>query len=921
MLFGGRKGIRQVAFNSPTSHAGRRIRNRNAIRIAAHCVIERLESRQLLSVAAPVTGLNDTVWHPDANNPKLNDAVFGGDNAALTRVAAYAATHSTTAAYTFLNTNDAFLYAASPPNAGNGTATQTPIFLNDGQPLNVDANGNPVASGDANGAALTDQADVADTIFDAEGYFTTNATPGDSYTVNINGPVDDIVGVYIGGNGTPGSGTLVTANGWQGATSPIGASGVANVVDLPANSSIPVEVIYGNGFGGASLGGVTITDSTATQVPYSTGVQTGFPEPAADAPTLTANAGNGQVQLNWNSTNYATTYSVYRTDPAHTTAAAIATGLTGLSYIDTTTANNTAYTYYITADNVSNTPGTHSNTVTATPVAGPTAPATNVVPTRTGANTVTVTFTAPLFGSNYSISRSTTGAAGSYTTITPAGGITTTSFTDPNAPVNGADGKTPTNYYYIVNSTNTAGTTPSAAAFLGTGDGFQASYYASDTAKTGVYGGDQTGGVLLTQPDGTPIATQPTPDGVSPPTNSAVLGFQRNEATPINDVGFTNANPPPNSPQGFNIIEGSGNLGLDFSARWVGYIEPQNTGYVTFLPRSDDGVAVTVYDPNHLDANNQPTPVTLQPDNLFVSRGPTTDADAVIGTDGAPYLMQAGTKYLVQVDYQNGVGGWEADLSWAVSSTTASQTANTYDVQSPSLVTVSEVFAPAPTFQTVDAANPTGLAKDATYYSLTATGGPGAVQFTFANIGADSYRIFRSTTQTGTYSQIGTIPATQGAAVNYTDFAGLTDGATYYYIVTGVDASGETPQSAGLHGSGTPTSGALTAPSSIGASRIGGSTQVLISFSPTQFASTYDVQRGTSLNADGTIGGTITDVTPGGTSATTVKDPNAAVDGTFYYAVTASNPTASSPASTTAMVGPIPAGQGLYDSVFQSLSL
>jgi fibronectin type 3 domain-containing protein len=876
---------------------------RKALVRAALASIEQLESRQLLSG----TGLTDTVWHgAESNaspnlNPTLTRDVFGGDNAALARVTNYAATHAATADYSFINTGDQFLYAG-------GSAASTPTFLNNG----TDPMGVP--SGDANGKALTDPVDVATTIFDAEGYFVT--TDAGTYTMTAGGS-DDIAGIYIGGNGTPGSGTLVSASGWQGATSPLGS------ITLPANSSIPVEIIYGNGFGGANLNGVSITDPNSTQVVYNTSIVAGAPEPAPDVPALSALAGNAQVQLTWNAGNYANTFSVYR-GTGTATPTLLKPGVSGTSYTDSTVANNSTYTYYITADNASGS-SAPSNTVTAQPVAGVTAAPTNINLTRTNATTVQVAFTAPPFGSNYSISRSTS-ATGPFTTITPSGGISTTSFTDTNAPVAGN-----TDYYYIVTSTNSAGSTPSAAAFIGHGDGFQASYYSSDTQNSFIYSGDQTANVVLTQPDGTAIPANDPQPATNPPANSAVLGFVRNENSAI-QLGGPNANTGtavPGAPSNFNSIEtaaGGNGIGSDFAVRWLGYFQPENTGYYTLMPRSDDGIAVTVFDTTHL-ANGQPTPVTLQPDNLYLlpaGRGAATDSDPVVDSTGAPVLWTAGTKYLIQVDYNQGIGGYEADLFASASSTAANQAAMTYDVQSSTLIQPSQVEAPVPMFQTIDAANPTGLAKDQPYYTASAAAGNQAVELTFSNTGADSYNIYRSTSATGPFAQINTspVPATTGAPVVYDDNAGLTNGTKYYYIITGVDASGETPinlatgQTSGLTTSATPVASTLTTPTNVTAGRIGESSTIQVSYSPVQFATSYDVKRGTAVNPDGSLGGTIVDVTPGGVAGTTVNDTNTAPGNTYYYTVTASSASTASAPSAAVMVAGIAMTSGLNDGVF-----
>ncbi len=431
------------------------------------------------------------------------------------------------------------------------------------------------------------------------------------------------------------------------------------------------------------------------------------------------------------------------------------------------------------------------------------------------------------------------------------------------------------------------------------GDGWQASYYSSDTANTIVYDGDQTANVTLTQPDGTPIPTTITQPATNPPANNAVLGFVRNENTPIDDVNLNNTIAPPNAPSTFNSIE-NGNPGQDFAVRWVGYIEAPYTGYYTLNPNSDNGVAVTVFDTTHLTAG-LPTPVTLQPDNIFLLRGQATDIDPVVDSTGAPVKWIAGQKYEVQMDYNNQGGGWQAVLSYSVSSTVANQAAFLYDIQPSQLVPISQVVAPAPTFQTVDAANPGGLAKDSSYYTISALPGNTAAQLTFSSIGADSYNIYRSTSPTGPFTTpIANVPGSNGGPIIFND-TGLTNGTKYYYVITGVDNSGETPIASGLTANVTPEPIAPAAPTNLQATRVDANT-VALTWGPSLFATSYDVHRGTVLNADGTLGGTITDVTPGGTTSTSATDSNAFQRTTYYYQVTASNGGGTSTPSNTATV-------------------
>lgn len=199
----------------------------------------------LAGSTAARAGLLDSVYHGFGSNPSgpnngLMDGNFGGDNTAVTNVTSYAATH--TPDYTFVNNQTQFVY-------GNGSGTPTNTFL----------------GADANGAASTDTLNVNDTIFDAKGFFI--APTSGTYTVNI-GNTDDIAAVFVGGTGTSGTGTDVANSGWQG------ASPTSNTIHLNAGYT-PVEVIWGNGFGGAylqSLGeglpGVEILGPDGAQVAF-----------------------------------------------------------------------------------------------------------------------------------------------------------------------------------------------------------------------------------------------------------------------------------------------------------------------------------------------------------------------------------------------------------------------------------------------------------------------------------------------------------------------------------------------------------------------------------------------------------------------------------------------------------------------------
>jgi fibronectin type 3 domain-containing protein len=93
-------------------------------------------------------------------------------------------------------------------------------------------------------------------------------------------------------------------------------------------------------------------------------------------------------------------------------------------------------------------------------------------------------------------------------------------------------------------------------------------------------------------------------------------------------------------------------------------------------------------------------------------------------------------------------------------------------------------------------AAPTGL--PATPANLTATAGNAQVSLSWSvSTGATSYNVERSTTSGGPYSQIAA-----SSTNSYID-AGLTNGTTYYYVVSAVNSAGDSAHSAQAHA--TPT--------------------------------------------------------------------------------------------------------------------
>jgi autotransporter-associated beta strand protein len=183
---------------------------------------------------------------------------------------------------------------------------------------------------------------------------------------------------------------------------------------------------------------------------------------------------------------------------------------------------------------------------------------------------------------------------------------------------------------------------------------------------------------------------------------------------------------------------------------------------------------------------------------------------------------------------------------------------------------------------------PTGLAAQAAHglVLLTWTAAPTAF----------SYNVKRSTTSGGPYSTIGNVTAT-----NFPDTNNLTDGTTYYYVVSGINNDGEGTNS--LEVSATPQAVPPAVPTGLTAR--GEYTQVRLSWTGSFGATSYNVKRGTST------GGPYTTFT--NTSVTTLYDTGLANDTPYYYVVSALNGIGESADSSEATATPSSTLPQFYD--------
>jgi fibronectin type 3 domain-containing protein len=158
--------------------------------------------------------------------------------------------------------------------------------------------------------------------------------------------------------------------------------------------------------------------------------------------------------------------------------------------------------------------------------------------------------------------------------------------------------------------------------------------------------------------------------------------------------------------------------------------------------------------------------------------------------------------------------------------------------------------------------------------NLAATAGDAMVMLAWnASTGATSYNVKRSTTSGSGYQTVGSPTTT-----SFTD-PGLTNGTTYYYVVTAENSAGESGPSS--QASAKPAAPAQPPPAPTGLTATAGNAQVSLAWNASSGATSYHVKRSTT-NGSG--------YAQVGTATTTNFNDSALTNGTiYYYVVTALN--------------------------------
>jgi fibronectin type 3 domain-containing protein len=186
--------------------------------------------------------------------------------------------------------------------------------------------------------------------------------------------------------------------------------------------------------------------------------------------------------------------------------------------------------------------------------------------------------------------------------------------------------------------------------------------------------------------------------------------------------------------------------------------------------------------------------------------------------------------------------------------------------------------------------NPSSASAPAVPTGLTATPGNAQVGLAWtASANATSYNVKRGTTSGGPYTTI-----SSPTAASFTD-SSLANGTPYFYVVSAVNAAGQSVNSSEVSAKPTAPSQAPAAPSGLLASAA--NAQVSLTWSASATATRYNVKRGT------TTGGPYTTVSS--PTATNFTDTGLTNGTTYFYVVTAVNSTGESANSVQASATPL----------------
>ncbi len=463
---------------------------------------------------------------------------------------------------------------------------------------------------------------------------------------------------------------------------------------------------------------------------------------------LSATIGNTQLKLAWNSVPGATEYNLLRSTNNGAYFATIAS-LPGTNFTDTGLLNGLIYYYVVTAVG-SGGPSAYSAQLAAVPFGPPLAP-TGLSAGPDGYLTLGLVWNSSFSATNYNLKRSTTNG-GPYATIA----------TRPNTDFHDTNVVAATTYYYVVSGLSAGGESPNSASAsavpITIGDitnGLIGNWRFDEGAGTTASdsSGKNNNGTLVNGP------TWIAPGRIG----TAALSFVATNLQQVTVPNSTSLNPT---------------AGLTIAA-WINAVDWSGNHRILQKGNSDNQyrfLAENNVFKFHLNGVNTVT-CDLPPTNTWIHVAGTWNGSTMtIYTNGVPEASLAATGTITSTTDMLAIG----DKSGGTS---------TGDFFNGDLDEV-RVYSRGLSLEEINLVMHAGDSPPTPPAGLRAA--PGNAQVTlFWNLGngASEYNIKRSITNGGPYTTIGT-----SFAPDYND-AGLVNGTTYYYVVTGVDFTNESANS------------------------------------------------------------------------------------------------------------------------------
>ncbi|PXA03436.1 hypothetical protein DDZ13_12135 [Coraliomargarita sinensis] len=682
--------------------------------------------------------------------------------------------------------------------------------------LNEYGQSSVVPSGPLFSSAVFDGANVT-ISFDYVGSGLVAAAKPSPQSTDAPSPVADVLGFELAGSDEV----------WHAANASIAGSTV-----VLSSASVPnpeaARYLYATNTDGGTL--YNLEDLPAA--PFLT-TAADNPNPPSTPTGLNATSGDGRVDLAWDAATGADSYNVKRSTTTGGPYASIGSP-SGTSYADTTAANGTTYYYVVAAVNTIGS-SADSTEVSATPVEATNPPdAPTGLSATPGDNRVDLSWSASSGADSYNVKRSTT-MGGPYSGIGTTPGI---SYTDLSA-TNG------TTYYYVVSASNTYGNS-------------------ADSAEASATPQEPAAGAVITY-----VGHQ---DNVDAKTDDPTSGWRNTTPAKTHDI------------DGDNILGTDGYAMFRNNSAFSVVSLPSYISAVTHVSTHSNanasfGVMDNPSDPSGSDDINYGL-------WYLTTTGGTTDVFTftITGTDLDGKTLRVGLAYdgyngsgNQQLTITQTAGGAAADNSGTVSWGNDGLDFVFFDITEVNDGDVFTVNASAGaglphvsgvTFDVItDIATPPG-----TPTGLAATPGDGQVDLTWnVSSGAASYNVKRGTAEGGPYSTVAS-PTTN----SFSDST-VSNGTTYYYVVSAVNAEGESPDS----GEASATPQALPPDAPTGLVATPGDGQVDLSWDASSGADSYNVKRGTSMG-----GPYSTVASPNNNSLTDATVSNGT---TYYYVVSAVN--------------------------------